>query len=66
MRYTYTLKMQNAERTYSGVQELVSFVNEQAGCDILTTHMVYNLFSRPHKANKRVFSSIKIEREACR
>ena len=38
-------------------------INGRAGCAVATVHTVTSLFSRPHKANKRLFGPGKIEVE---
>ena len=67
MKYQYFLRMPrlNVDRTFAGVRDVVKFVNDTTGCDLLTVNMVYNLFNRPQKANKRLFSTIQIQRVPC-
>ena len=63
MRYTYKLTMGDFQCSCSDVKAVVARVNQRTGCSVLTADMVNTLFTRPHKANKRLFSHIQIERE---
>lgn len=63
MRYAYTLTMGDFECCCSDVKAVVETVNQHAGCCVLTVDMVNTLFTRPHKANRRLFSQILIERK---
>ena len=60
MRYTYMLTMGDLECTFPNVELLVDAVNDKAGVPILTKDMVYTLFTRPEKMNKRVFGDGKL------
>ena len=61
MRYTYTLKMDNLECQCENAKAVAEAINGRAGCAVATMHTVTSLFSRPHKANKRLFGPGKIE-----
>ena len=61
MRYTYTLKMDNLECQCENAKAVAEAINGRAGCAVATVHTVTSLFSRPHKANKRLFGPGKIE-----
>ena len=63
MRYTYTLKMDNLECQCENAKAVAEAINGRAGCAVATVHTVTSLFSRPHKANKRLFGPGKIEVE---
>ncbi len=63
MRYTYTLKMDNLECQCENAKAVAEAINGRAGCAVATVHTVKSLFSRPHKANKRLFGPGKIEVE---
>ena len=56
MRYTYNVSIADASFECADVQEVVKTVNEKAGFPVLTETMVYSLFTRPHRANKRLFT----------
>ena len=61
MRYTYTLKMGDLECQCENAKAVAEAINGRAGCAVATVHTVTSLFSRPHKANKRLFGPGKIE-----
>ena len=61
MRYSYTLKMDDLECQCENVEAVAEAINARAGCAVVTVHTVNALFSRPHKANKRLFGPGKIE-----
>ena len=63
MRYTYTLKMSDLECQCENAKAVAEAINGRAGCAVATVHTVTSLFSRPHKANKRLFGPGKIEVE---
>ena len=63
MRYSYTLKMDDLECQCENVEAVAEAINGRAGCAVATVHTVNSLFSRPHKANKRLFGPGKIEVE---
>ena len=63
MRYTYTLKINDLECQCENVTAVAEAINARAGCAVVTVHTVNALFSRPHKANKRLFGPGKIEVE---
>ena len=47
----------NQHATCQDVNTVIVFVNSMIGCDLLSRNMVYNYFSRPHLANKRLFGT---------
>jgi hypothetical protein len=61
MRYTYNVTCGNAKFECADVQEIVKQVNEHTGFPVLTEAMVYSQMTRPHRANKRMFSAGKIQ-----
>ena len=63
MRYTYTLKMGDLECQCENAKAVAEAINGRAGCAVASVHTVTSLFSRPHKANKRLFGPGKIEVE---
>ena len=63
MRYPYTLKMGDLECQCENAKAVAEAINGRAGCAVATVHTVTSLFSRPHKANKRLFGPGKIEVE---
>ena len=60
MRYTYKLTMADFECTFPNVDMVVEAVNDKTGVPIITKDMVYTLFTRPEKMNKRVFGDGKL------
>ena len=64
MRYTYNVTIADSSFECADVQEVVKTVNEKTGFPMVTEAMVYSLFTRPHRANKRLFTegNIQIER----
>ena len=65
MRYTYHLTMNGFKCQCADVDGVVKTVNGKAGFPVVTNAMIYSLFTRPHKANKRIFKPdyIHIERQ---
>ena len=63
MRYTYTLKMGDLECQCENAKAVAEAIHGRAGCAVASVHTVTSLFSRPHKANKRLFGPGKIEVE---
>ena len=57
IRYTYHVSVGNQHATCQDVNTVIVFVNSMIGCDLLSRNMVYNYFSRPHLANKRLFGT---------
>ena len=55
MRYTYTVVMHGVEERFTNVDKVVDAINAKLGIALLTRDMVYTLFTRPHKMNKRLF-----------
>ena len=62
MRYTYTVRIADSSFECADVNAVVKAVNDKAGFPMVTEAMVYSLFTRPHKANTRLFQKIQIER----
>ena len=60
MRYTYKLMMGDLDCTFPSVDMVVKAANDKAGVSILTKDMVYTLFTRREKMNKRVFGEGKL------
>ena len=60
--YTYNVEVLGQFTECPNVESLVAFVNETLGCDLITSHMVFNYFTRPAVASKRVFNMVKISR----
>ena len=61
-QYTYNVEVLGHSAECPNVESLVTFVNETLGCDRITTHMVFNYFTRPAVASKRVFNMVKVSR----
>ena len=66
MRYTYNVACGNVKFECADVQEVVKRVNEHTGFPVLTEAMVFSQLTRPHRANKRLFSPGKIQIERTR
>ena len=64
MRYTYNVTIADSSVECADVNAVVKAVNTKTGFPVLTEAMVYSLFTRPHRANKRLFTegNIQIER----
>ena len=64
MRYTYNVTIADSSFECADVSGVVEAVNAKAGFPAVTKAMIYSLFTRPHKANKRIFKPdyIQIER----
>ena len=64
MRYTYNVTIADSSFECADVTAVVKAVNEKTGFPMMTEAMVYSLFTRPHRANKRLFAAgnIQIER----
>ncbi len=64
MRYTYNVTIADSSFECADVSGVVETVNAKAGFPAVTKAMIYSLFTRPHKANKRIFKPdyIQIER----
>ena len=64
MRYTYNVTIADSSFECADVNAVVKAVNEKTGFPMVTEAMIYSLFTRPHKANKRIFKPdyIQIER----
>ena len=60
MRYTYMVAMGDFVCKFNSVDEVVDAVNIRAGVPILTKDMIYTLFTRPEKRNKRMFEDGKL------
>jgi len=64
MRYVYNVTIADTEFECADVHGVVKAVNERSfgGSPVLTEAMVFSLLTRPHRANKRLFAGIKIDR----
>ena len=64
MRYTYNVTIADSSFECADVNAVVKAVNEKAGFPVVTEAMIYSLFTRPHRSNKRLFTggNIQIER----
>ena len=65
MRFTYYLTIGDTKFKCADVDGVVKAVNEKAGFPVVTDAMIYSLFTRPHRANKRIFKPdyINIQRQ---
>ena len=65
MRFTYYLTMGDFKCECADVDGVVKTVNGKAGFPVVTDAMIYSLFTRPHRANKRICKPdyIKIQRQ---
>ena len=61
MRYTYNVTIADSSFECADVSGVVETVNAKAGFPAVTKAMIYSLFTRPHKANKRLFGPGKID-----
>ena len=61
MRYTYNVTCGDVKFECADVYEVVKRVNEHTGFPVLTEAMVFTLMTRPHRANKRLFTAGKIQ-----
>ena len=61
-QYTYSVEVLGLSAELPNVESLVCFVNDALGCDLITSHMVFNYFTRPAVASKRVFNMVKVSR----
>ena len=62
MRYVYNVTIADTEFECADVHGVVKAVNDHAGSPVLTEAMVFSQLTRPHRANKRLFAGIKIDR----
>jgi hypothetical protein len=62
-RYTYSVLLGDKQCECPNVLSAVKFINEAIGCELVSTSMVFNYFSRPEVVNKKLFGQfIKIHR----
>ena len=62
-RYTYFVSLGDKRCESPNVSSAVKFINDTVGCELVSTSMVFNYFSRPEVVNKRLFGQfIKIHR----
>ena len=66
MRYTYNVTIADSSFECADVSGVVKTVNEKAGFPVVTNAMIYSLFTRPHRANKRLFAADNIHIERTR
>ena len=58
MRYVYTVTIDDYEADYTNVKKVVQAINQRAKCAVVTKDMINTIFTRPHKANKRLFATL--------
>ena len=58
MRYVYTFTIDDFECDCYSVNQVVKVINERAKCAVVTADMINTIFTRPHKANKRLFATL--------
>ena len=57
MRYRYTVTIDDFECECADVKGVVQVINERSRFAAVTKDMVNSVFSRPHRANKRLFKN---------
>ena len=57
-KYAYTIIVGDHESTVYSVAAATVFANKQIGCELISTNMIFNYFSRPHVASKKIFGSL--------
>jgi hypothetical protein len=57
-RFTYSVAMRDKQCECLDVQSVVSFINSELGCDLVSSNMVFNYFCRPHVVNKKIFGGL--------
>jgi phenylalanyl-tRNA synthetase beta subunit len=58
VNYRYTVTIDDYECDCYSVKEVVEAINERSRCAVVTTDMINTLFTRPEKANKRLFRTV--------
>ena len=57
-RYTYFVSVGEKESKCPNVLSAVAFINETLGCDLVSSSMVFNYFTRPHVVNKKILGQL--------
>lgn len=58
MRYRYTVTIDDFECECADVKTVVAVINDRSRCVVVTKDMINTLFTRPEKANKRLFRTV--------